>query len=207
VLAVALPGHAAGPALGDVISDATLPDAVERAMDAAGFETAHTVGNSLGGFVALQLAARGRAMSVVALAPAGGWARGDESYKDVLRMQHSLHHQAQAYAPHADAIAATPEGRRRMTELTTVNYEHIPPALLAHQLRSLAASEGAPALIAYALTRNGPWAPSASPARFGLSGARPTRSSRGRQRPRVTRTSGCPTPTGSSLTAWGTALS
>ena len=38
-------------------------------MDEAGFETAHIVGNSLGGYLALQLAARGRARSVVALAP------------------------------------------------------------------------------------------------------------------------------------------
>ena len=51
-------------------------DEVERAMDEAGFETAHVVGNSLGGFVSLQLAARGRAESVVAFAPAGGWAKG-----------------------------------------------------------------------------------------------------------------------------------
>lgn len=39
-------------------------------MDDAGFETAHIVGNSLGGYVSLQLAARGRAESVVAFAPA-----------------------------------------------------------------------------------------------------------------------------------------
>ena len=49
-----------------------------------GFETAHIVGNSLGGYVALQLAARGRARSVVALAPAGGWAAGDDSYRETL---------------------------------------------------------------------------------------------------------------------------
>ena len=49
--------------------DDLLADAVERAMDEAGFETAHIAGNSLGGYIALQLAARGRARSVVALAP------------------------------------------------------------------------------------------------------------------------------------------
>ena len=62
-----------------------LVDAVERAMDEAGFETAHVAGNSLGGFVALQLAARGRARSVVALAPAGGWAADDDSYRETAR--------------------------------------------------------------------------------------------------------------------------
>ena len=54
-------------------SDELIVDAVEAAMDEAGFETAHVVGNSLGGYIALQLAARGRAESVVALArPAAG---------------------------------------------------------------------------------------------------------------------------------------
>jgi pimeloyl-ACP methyl ester carboxylesterase len=45
------------------------------------------VGNSLGGHLALQLAAAGRARSVVALAPAGGWAAGDESYRELLAQQ------------------------------------------------------------------------------------------------------------------------
>src|ERR1019366_4918160 len=69
VLAPTLPGHAGGPPLDGEVTDALIPDAIERAMDEAGFETAHIVGNSLGGYVALQLAARGRADSVVALAP------------------------------------------------------------------------------------------------------------------------------------------
>ena len=80
VLAPTLPGHAGGPPLPEGLSDDTLPDALEAAMDKAGFERAHLVGNSLGGFLALQLAARGRASSVVALAPAGGWAEKDASF-------------------------------------------------------------------------------------------------------------------------------
>src|SRR5580704_15954876 len=79
VLAPTLAGHAGGPAIAGEPHDGTIADAVERAMDEAGFETAHLVGNSLGGYVALQLAERGRAESVVALAPAGGWAVGEES--------------------------------------------------------------------------------------------------------------------------------
>src|SRR5436305_1961664 len=84
VLAPTLAGHAGGPALNGDVSAAALADALERAMDEAGFGTAHIVGNSLGGYLAFHLAARGRADSVVALAPAGGWAVGDESYKDTL---------------------------------------------------------------------------------------------------------------------------
>jgi len=70
-----------------IVGDAVLGDAVAHAMDAAGFELAHLAGNSLGGFVALQLAARGRAKTVVAFAPAGGWAQGDESDKPLLAYQ------------------------------------------------------------------------------------------------------------------------
>ena len=85
VLAPTLLGHAGGPPLEAEVGAALIAEAVERAMDEAGFETAHLVGNSLGGYVALQLAARGRADSVVALAPAGGWAVGDESFTEMLR--------------------------------------------------------------------------------------------------------------------------
>ena len=143
VLAPALPGHAGGPALPDEVDNAALADAVERAMDAAGFEMAHLVGNSLGGFVALQLAARGRARSVVAFAPAGGWARGDESWRELLRLQSSIHEAAKAAAPHAQALLSTPQGRRRATQYIAVRFEHIPVQLLAHQLLGVAASDAA----------------------------------------------------------------
>ena len=113
VLAPTLPGHAGGPPLAGALSQATVPDAIEAAMDAAGFETAHIAGNSLGGYVALQLAARGRAQSVVAFAPAGGWADGDESYKEMLHDYEAIHDAAKAAAPHAEAVAATRRGAAR----------------------------------------------------------------------------------------------
>src|SRR3954471_10402019 len=76
VIAPALAGHAGGPPLPDPMNAEAVIGALEREMDDAGFDTAHIVGNSLGGFIALRLATRGRARSVVALAPAGGWAEG-----------------------------------------------------------------------------------------------------------------------------------
>jgi pimeloyl-ACP methyl ester carboxylesterase len=150
VLAVTLAGHAGGPPIEGEVSDAVLADAVVRAMDEAGFETAHLVGNSLGGYVALQLAARGRARTVVALAPAGGWAQGDESYKELLGLQTALLDQAKAAAPHAEALLASREGRRRATQLITTNFEHIPAELLAHQMLGTAGCEAGPALIDHA---------------------------------------------------------
>jgi pimeloyl-ACP methyl ester carboxylesterase len=151
VLALTLPGHAGGPPLAAELTEDSMAVAVQRAMEEAGFQTAHIAGNSLGGYVALQLAARGRARSVVALAPAGGWARGDPAVQELLTFQSQMQLQAKAAAPHADAIAATTEGRRRATILTTANFEHIPSELIAHQTVGVAACNGARPMIEYGL--------------------------------------------------------
>jgi pimeloyl-ACP methyl ester carboxylesterase len=77
VLAVGLAGHYGCPPLppGVRAGPKAIFDAVERDMDAAGFATAHLVGGSIGGWAALELARRGRARSVVVIAPGGGWTR------------------------------------------------------------------------------------------------------------------------------------
>jgi len=143
VLAPTLAGHAGGPPAGDPISLDQLVDAAERAMDDAGFETAHIVGNSLGGFVSLQLASRGRARTVVTLAPAGGWPEDDPMAAEGLDRHVALQELARGAAPHADRIVASEEGRRRASLYTTVRFEHIPPELLAHQIRGAAACDAA----------------------------------------------------------------
>jgi pimeloyl-ACP methyl ester carboxylesterase len=71
---------------------------------------------------------------VVAFAPAGGWGEGDDSFPALLGDQVALLEQLKAVAPFADEIVATPEGRRLVTELLAVHFEHIPPSLLAHIL-------------------------------------------------------------------------
>jgi pimeloyl-ACP methyl ester carboxylesterase len=152
VLAVTLAGHAGGPPITGAISEFLLADSVERAMDAVGFRTAHIVGNSLGGYVALQVAMRGRARSVVALAPAGGWGRDDHTFRDLLRLQGALHWATKAAAAHADAILSSPEGRRRATQFITTNFEHIPRELLVHQLLGAASCPAARDLIDFALS-------------------------------------------------------
>lgn len=151
VFAPTLLGHFGGPPVGDgQFTDGRVVDAVEAAMDEAGIGTAHVAGNSLGAYVALHLAARGRARSVVALAPAGGWAVGDESFREALDHFTRMHELVQDAAPHADAIAASERGRRRATEETTVRFEHIPADLIAHQIRGAAACD-APTYVERAL--------------------------------------------------------
>jgi len=86
VFAPSLPGHAGAAALpaGFAVSVDGIADLVEAQLDEAGIETAHVVGNSLGGWLSLELGRRGRARSVLALSPAGAWA----SDRDLARVVH-----------------------------------------------------------------------------------------------------------------------
>jgi pimeloyl-ACP methyl ester carboxylesterase len=56
-----------------------LVDDAERALDACGLERPHVAGNSLGGWMAIELARRGRARTVCALSPAGSWTAGTQA--------------------------------------------------------------------------------------------------------------------------------
>lgn len=87
VIAPTLAGHYGGPSF-DVsgpLTFASSADHLESHLDELGIGSAHFVGNSLGGALTLELAKRGRARSVVALAPAGGWSEGDGEAKRLAR--------------------------------------------------------------------------------------------------------------------------
>jgi pimeloyl-ACP methyl ester carboxylesterase len=73
ILAPTMPGHNGGARGPFFLSSGALADDVERRMDALGWDTAHIVGNSLGGWVAFELERRGRARTLTGIAPAGGW--------------------------------------------------------------------------------------------------------------------------------------
>jgi pimeloyl-ACP methyl ester carboxylesterase len=76
VFAPTMAGHHGGPRTGTwLLSSSVLADRIERQMDELGWDTAHIVGNSLGGWVAFELERRGRARSVTGIAAAGGWTR------------------------------------------------------------------------------------------------------------------------------------
>jgi len=140
VLAPTLLGHSGGGPLepdGNVTL-ADLVDNAERDMDAAGFETAHLVGNSLGGWIALELAARGRARSVVAISPAGGWEPGNRralrTYWQFVLVQRFLG----AALPLALDMVKRPRSRALVLGDLVTHGERVPAPLAAALVRGAA---------------------------------------------------------------------
>jgi pimeloyl-ACP methyl ester carboxylesterase len=84
VIALTLPGHHGGPdyaGSGDA-TVAGLADQVIATLRREGVDHAHVAGNSLGGWLAVELARRGFARSVTAFSPAGAW-RTEADYRAV----------------------------------------------------------------------------------------------------------------------------
>jgi pimeloyl-ACP methyl ester carboxylesterase len=73
VVAIDLPGFGESPPLPDGVAPTPgrLADAVESELDRLGLDAPALVGNSLGGWVALELARRGRAARAVVISPSG----------------------------------------------------------------------------------------------------------------------------------------
>jgi pimeloyl-ACP methyl ester carboxylesterase len=84
VLAPDLPGHGRSAALPRHPTIAAITDAVAAGLDELGVGTVHVLGNSIGARVALELAVRGRARSVVAIAPSGLGTPAERAYQSVL---------------------------------------------------------------------------------------------------------------------------
>jgi pimeloyl-ACP methyl ester carboxylesterase len=87
VLVATFPGHMGGDPIpaGFRHSIAASVDMAEAELDASGVGRVHIAGNSLGGWFALELARRGRALSTVAISPGGGWERGSAEEMRLLR--------------------------------------------------------------------------------------------------------------------------
>jgi pimeloyl-ACP methyl ester carboxylesterase len=84
VLAPDLPGHGHSPPLPHHPTIAAIADAVAADLDEQGVGTVHVLGNSIGARVALELAARDRARSVVAISPSGLNTPAERAYQGVL---------------------------------------------------------------------------------------------------------------------------
>ncbi|MBF6176170.1 alpha/beta fold hydrolase [Nocardia blacklockiae] len=130
VFAPTLPGHHGGPPVRGPATVAALADYVERAMDQTGWRTAHLVGNSLGGWLALELAARGRARSVTAIAPGGMWQAGAQTVSRLVGKY-------RAFAPVIGVGAGVPRSMARSLVVPLLAYR---PVAVPHRLAAVVAA-------------------------------------------------------------------
>jgi pimeloyl-ACP methyl ester carboxylesterase len=88
VVALTALGHRGGRPARRPARVADLVDGAERMLDDLGWERPHLAGNSLGGWMAIELARRGRAASVCALSPAGFWDAATAGQTNAARKLH-----------------------------------------------------------------------------------------------------------------------
>ena len=127
VLALTHLGHAGSPPfdIGERPTIAGWTDAVEAELDAAGLERPDIAGHSLGGWVAMELATRGRARSVVAMSPAGRY--GDEEIDRIVRLMRRNYRMAHWLLPIGRRVVRTRVGRRLLLADSCVDPTRIPP--------------------------------------------------------------------------------
>jgi pimeloyl-ACP methyl ester carboxylesterase len=130
VFAPTLAGHDGGPAfpVSGPLTFASGADSLESHLDELGVGTAHIAGNSMGGALALELAKRGRARSVVALAPAGGWTDGDGQARRLGRFFARQLRAARVVAPRLATVMRWPEVRRMALREIMRRGELVSPA-------------------------------------------------------------------------------
>src|ERR1700722_18406114 len=106
VLVPTLHGHAGGPPLDSGVTPSVqaLVDGIEEELDRMGLEKVHIAGNSLGGWIGIELARRGRAQSLVLLSPAGAWRSARRIKVQSVGVRYSLSALAR-YSSRAEAIA------------------------------------------------------------------------------------------------------
>jgi pimeloyl-ACP methyl ester carboxylesterase len=114
VIAPTLHGHDGGPVPPQVAhSLAHATDHLELLLDELGVGTAHLAGNSMGGALALELAKRGRARSVVAISPGGGWAEDDaREVERIIRLFKRTQRSARMTERHHERLLGRPGFRR-----------------------------------------------------------------------------------------------
>ena len=135
VIALDLPGFGGSPSLngGGPPTPAALAAAVAEFLPDSPY---HVAGNSLGGWVALELAAAGQARSVTAIAPAGLWPEPLAPKRGVARGV------AKLIRPGLPALVRSPAGRRLALASTVADAERVPPAAALRLVQAYADAPG-----------------------------------------------------------------
>ena len=146
VVAVSLPGFGTSPPLAadDGPTAPRLAAVVTAFVEQLGVARPHVAGISLGGFVALEMAAAGTARSVLGISPAGLWGPAGPPARS-RRILDLLRATSLRIAPRADALARRPATR---TALGLVNYGRpwlVPVPAFAADVRAVTAPGWQPA--------------------------------------------------------------
>jgi pimeloyl-ACP methyl ester carboxylesterase len=139
VIALDLPGFGDSPGLGSPEMPA-LADAVEDTLRELGVEAPHVAGNSLGGGVALELAARGRVASACGLSPAGFAVGREQPFAERSLLATAA--LARLLEPVAAAATAGPVRRTLLMPQIVARPWRIPPGDAADMIRATAGSRG-----------------------------------------------------------------
>jgi len=132
VVVVDLPGFGESPPLAETPTPTALARVLDRFLGDLGFERPHVAGNSLGGWVALELALAGRARSVSAIAPAGLWGAPLAPKLSAGRII------ASGMLPVLTFVTARSSGRRALLGGVMVRPELVPACAAAHLVRAYA---------------------------------------------------------------------
>ena len=84
VIVPTLPGHSGGVPYKGVVTPSGIADALAAQLRARGIAQAHIVGQSLGGYMAIEMVRRGLATSMTGVSAAGAWI-DDPSYQALLK--------------------------------------------------------------------------------------------------------------------------
>lgn len=157
VLNVTLVGHDGGRAvpLGLEATIDVLVDGVEADMDAAGWATAHVAGTSLGSWVALELAKRGRARTCTALASAA-WEAGDPGVRLVSGLYRAALVVTRLMARDPARWTRRPGLRRLLFWHHFARTDLMDPGETAHMIVGVANCTILPPLLAWAAEHGGP---------------------------------------------------
>jgi len=136
VWALDLPGFGGSPAAEGSAAPRALAEAVAAHLAGAGVEVPHVAGNSLGGWVALELALAGHAASVTAIAPAGLWPEPLTPKRSAARAL------ARAALPVLGPLLDTERGRRLAFATSAVHAGRIPAEAARHLVRAYATAPG-----------------------------------------------------------------